>query len=122
MSAEISLSLSLSASKNGASVSGSVATTQDMAGSDLASFTQYFNDTPELINIGDVDTPPAYIFVKNIETEGDIILSRNSDGSQEVSTIKAGKAVLLAPSSGQNTYIRSANTTPRRGHIVAIEA
>lgn len=111
---EISISVSLSATKGGATMTLSLTATQDMTGQDMTQITQLLSTTPEIANISDVDTPSAYMFIRNLETEtNDIHVSLNSDGTNKISTIKPGKAILLAPSVGQNVYLAASSTTAR---------
>lgn len=114
MANEISITVSLSASKNSASLSLSGSTTQDMAGSDMSQLTQELTTTPEIAALSDVATPAAYIFVRNLETEtNDVHLSLNSDGSNKFATIKPGKFCVFPPAVGQNVYLAASATTAR---------
>lgn len=114
MANEISLSIGLSASKGGGTMTLSFSATQDMAGSDMTQVTQELTTTPELADLGDVATPAAYVFVRNLETEtNDVHLSLNSDGSNKFATIKPGKAMVFPPATGQNVYLSASSTTAR---------
>jgi hypothetical protein len=111
MANEISVSASLSASKNQAVLSLSATGTQDMTGNDMTQLTQDVTTTPELVALLDVATPAAFLFIRNLETDtNDVHVSLNSDGSNKISTIKPGKFILISPSVGQNTYIFASST------------
>lgn len=121
MANEISIAITLSAAKSGAALSLTHTAAQDMSGSDMTQLTQELTTTPELVVLGDVATPAAYVFIKNLETEtNDIICSLQSDGSQPFSRIKPGKAILISPETAQNIYL-AASTSTARAQIGAIE-
>jgi len=122
MANEISISVSLAASKNSASMSLTGTATQDMAGSDITQVTQELTTTPELLVLADVATPAAYIYIRNLETEtNDIHVSLDSGASQKFSTIKPGKFILISPSVAQNVYL-SASASTARAQVGAVEA
>lgn len=114
MANEISIAITLAASKGGASLSLTHTAAQDMTGADMTQLTQELTTTPELAALADVATPAAYAWIKNLETEtNDIIVSLNSDGSSPYSRIKPGKVILISPETGQNIYLAASSTTAR---------
>ena len=122
MANEISISVSLAATKNSATMSLSGTATQDMTGSDMTQVTQELTATPEILLLVDVATPAAYIYIRNLETAAtDIYVSLDSGGTQKISTIKPGKFILLSPSVAQNTYL-AASVGPARAQVGAVEA
>lgn len=121
MANEISISASLSASKNQANLSLSGTLTFDMAGNDMTQVTQEITNTPELLLLADVASPAAYVFVRNLESEtNDINLSLNSDGSNKFARLKPGQFMLFPPAVGQNMYM-AASVSTARAQVGAVE-
>lgn len=122
MASEITVTATLSAAKNNASISISGTKSIDMAGQDMVQVTQQLSATPELINLSDITQPAAYIFIRNLETETTSVhLSLNSDGSNKFATLKPGQFCLFPQAVAQNIYL-FADPLTAIAQVAAVEA
>jgi hypothetical protein len=119
MANEISISASLTASKGGASVSGSGSASLDMAGTEMAAIVQSMSTTGVVLNVGGCDTIQA-ILIKNLDAAISVTigLTNGNPPTNVVSTIPAGKVVLLT--NVGTLYGASASGTPDI-FVVAVE-
>ncbi len=121
MANEISVSASLAASKGGADVSTSQSLSIDMNGEDMIDGTQVVGTSAELLNLGDITAPPAYVQVKNLDASNFILLSADANFTANVSAfakLLPGGIALFPPAC--NVYAR-ADTSPVRIACTAVE-
>lgn len=97
MANEISVSVSLSASKGGATLSLQGTKTLDMAGEDMIQCTQIVTTSAEALAFGDITGVPAYLGIKNLDDTNAINISLVSDGTTPFAILKAGQVMVLPP-------------------------
>ena len=95
MANEISCSCSLSASKNGASVSGSGTKNLDLSGSEMISNVQTFGTSEAAVVLGGCDQAKK-LLVKNLDAAATFTLSLDNPATQILSVIQPGDAILLS--------------------------
>lgn len=110
MASEITYSSSLTASKNGASITLSGSHTQDMSGTEMTSAVQTMATSAAQLTIGGVDTIAA-ISVKNLDSAINVTIGLDSPITQILSVIQPGASVLLTGIS-TTVYGKSASGTP----------
>lgn len=127
MANEITISLSISASKGGASVNsvgttGAATASYDMAGADMSSGTVATSTTTAALSVGAV-TAPYRLYLCNLSsTSGEDIRVGNANAdpiTSLVSTLAPGDECLLVVPSG-TIYLESAAGTPN-AFYVAVE-
>lgn len=120
MANEISASASISASKNGASVSASIAVTATMAGDQMISNVQIVGTASEAIALGDVSTP-GYVFIRNLDSTNFVSISVLATAVAGTSFTKllAGDFCIFKAVSTQITAI--ADTAPVNLQVIVIE-
>ena len=74
MANEITLSVNLTAAKNGATVTGTVSQVSTMAGDQMISNVQVIGTASEAIVVGDVTTA-GYVFFKNLDATNFVSIS-----------------------------------------------
>ena len=120
MANEISLSINVIASKNGASVTGSSSQTSTMAGDQMISNVQIVGTSSEQLLLGDVTTA-GYVYLKNLDSTNFVSVSVITPAVAGTSFTK-----LLA---GDMTIIKAVNanlyaiadTAPVNLQVIAIE-
>ena len=103
MANEISLSVSVSASKNGASVTGSSSQISTMAGDQMISNVQIIGTASEALVLGDVTTP-GYVYLKNLDPTNFVSISVITPAMASTCFCK------LLP--GDMTIIKAVGTSP----------
>lgn len=120
MANEITVSASLTASKDNASITVSASKTFDMSNNDMVQATQNVGTTAEALALGDLSLPAAYLYVRNMDPTNFVVLSLNSDGSTPFSKIRPGHfAIFPTPESG--TIYAKADTAACRVAVAACE-
>lgn len=96
MANEISYSVSLSASKGGASISSSGNKSQDMAGTEMSSLVQSLTTTGAALTLGGVDQAEV-LAIKNMDATNNVVigLTNGNPPTNVISIIKPGGIVLL---------------------------
>ena len=120
MANEIYTSLTLTARKNGATVTATASGNQTMAGDDLHQATQVIGTTAELVTFGDITGAPAQVLIQNLDATNFVELGGDSGLTVFKLKILAGKAIVISPSSA--TLYAKADTAAARILIVAVEA
>jgi hypothetical protein len=128
MANEITISLSMSASKGGASVNsvgatGPATASYDMTGTDMSSGTVNTSTTTASLSVGAV-TGPYRLYLCNLSsTSGEDIRVGNANAdpiTSIVSTLNPGDECFLVVPSGTTIYVESASGTPAL-YYVAVE-
>jgi hypothetical protein len=140
MANEITISTSISASKGGASISsGTLSKSYDLSGDHLVCATQEISataDAAELLDLGDIASPPAVLLVKNLDTSNyvDLAMWEDAGGCTDaefvphvICRIPAGQSRLITPVTQDDTADRAylyakANTAPVTIQYWATEA
>lgn len=118
MANEISIFLSVTASKNGGTVSASGSKTITMAGEQMIANVQIVGLTEEPLFLGDVATG-GWLFVKNLDTTNSIkVHESGGESADHAITLLAGEFALLKPTSG---LYATAFTAPCNVQVLAIE-
>ena len=119
MASEISVSASISATKNSVTASAAATLAITMSGEDMMADTQVFPiTTPEAILLGDITGAPAAIFVKNMDATNNLLLSVGA--SPTFCTLLPGQFTLICGPVADIRGVASASTV--RAQIVAVEA
>jgi hypothetical protein len=119
MAREISISGSLSASKNGVQVSQSVSAVVDMTGDKMLSNVQAVGTALEAINKGDIGTL-GYVLFKNLDATNYVdICSANDIGTSFAKLLPLDFTIIKA--SAAATYYAKANTAGINLLVEAIE-
>lgn len=119
MANEISFNASLTASKNGASVTGSASKILDMAGTEMISSVQQFTTSPAQISLGGCDSVGA-LLVLNLDPTNDLTIGLNTPITQVVAVLKPG-AMFLSEGISATLYAQSSASTVE-GFVVCAEA
>lgn len=118
--ADVTITVSIQASKGGASVNsvgttGAAATSYTMTGTDLGSGTVATSTTTATLSPGSV-TGPYWLFVRNnSSTSGEDIRVGNANADPITSlrtTLTPGESNLISVESGGSVYIEAAAGTP----------
>lgn len=118
MANEISISATLSASKNGATVTGSGSISISMSGDQFISNVQIVGTSDEeALVVGDV-TPTGWFMLKNLDSTNYVVISLDDAGANIVATLLAGEFCVCKP--GANLYAK-ANTAPVNLQVIATE-
>lgn len=120
MANEISVTCSLSASKNGAAISsGQLSDTADMAGDQMLTNVQVVGTTEEAINLGDVSTI-GYVAFKNMDPTNYVELALDSLVTAQVfAKLLPGDITILKAKTA--TMYAKANTAPVNLLVHAVE-
>lgn len=118
MANETSYSVTLSASKGGASVSLSNNETLDMTGTEMASLVQNFSTTGAAITMGGVDQAEV-LGIKNMDPTNSLTigLTNGNPPTNVISVIKPGGAVLLT---GVSTTLYAASSAATVDAFIAV--
>lgn len=120
MANEISVSCSLSASKNGAAIaSGQLTDTNDMSGDQMITNVQAIGTAAEAVVLGDVSTI-SYTVFKNMDATNYVDLSLNADASAPFAKLRAGE-IALVPLATATIYAK-ANTAGINLLVHSVEA
>jgi hypothetical protein len=120
MANEITVSASLSATKDNASVTVSASKTFDMSNEDMTQATQAIGTSAEALALGEVSAPAAYIYVRNLDPTNFVVLSLESDGTSPFSKLRPGHFALF-PSPESGTIYAKADTAAVRVALAAVE-
>lgn len=120
MSSEISVSASVSASKNGASFTARGDSTLDQAGNQTVHNVQNIGTAAELIALGDISGVPSTLYVQNLDTTNFVELALDSGMTNKFAKILPGKFVLLSPAVA--AIYAKANTAAVNIQVLATEA
>ena len=120
MANEINVSASLTASKNGITLSQSASKAIDMAGSNLLFATQLIGTSSETVSLGEISGAPSAILIKNLDSTNYVEIGGDSGLTVFKIKIPAGQFAIFQPSSG--TLYAKANTASVTLSISATEA
>ena len=111
MANEKTASISLSASKDGASIStGTITKTYDMTGGDMESWTQVIGTSNEALAFNTTDiTGDVDLVVKNLDATNYVEIFNDSGNTHRLSKLSPGQACLLMQVPSASLYGR-ANT------------
>lgn len=118
MANEISLSVSLTCTKNGATVTGSGSNTITMAGDQFLSNVQIVGTTSEAVVVGDVSTV-GFVFCKNLDATNYVEVSLDNSQVNLVAKLLPGECCLFKPGTG--TLFAKANTATCNLQVVLLE-
>jgi hypothetical protein len=108
MANEISISASVSASKNGLTMSQSGSKTVDMAGDDMIQSTQVVGITAEAIGFGEITGAPSVVQLRNVETVNFVLYGPSNPPTEF--KLPAGHVALFQPSAATLYAIASPGT------------
>lgn len=94
MANEIQFSVSMSASKGGASISGSASKVLDMSGTEMTSIVQNFTTSESTVSLGGVDQAEV-LLIKNMDGTNDLTIGLNNPITQTVAVIPPGAGILV---------------------------
>jgi hypothetical protein len=120
MADEISLSISVSVSKDAISIAKTQSSLQDFAGNDYLLGTQAVATTWEAISLGDVTAPPGTVMVKNLDETNYVELALANDGTGIFEKLKPLSVCLFHPT--DTTVFAQANTAACQVEFLIIEA
>ena len=118
MANEITVQVTLSATKSGATVTGTCQLSENMAGGQFISNVQIVGTSNEALTLGDVSTI-GYVFCKNLDEVNYIEVSLDTAQAQLVAKLLPGECCLFKP--GTITLYAKANTDPVNLQVVALE-
>lgn len=118
MANEIVLSVSLRATKGGASVSASVSDSITMSGDDMEQGTQVIGTSAEAVTWGEITGAPKYVLLKNLDATNFVTVGFTNPPTEM--KLLAGESLLVPPTSA-NLYA-IADTAACRVLKVAMEA
>lgn len=122
MANEVTIAVSLSASKGGAIVNPGTKTKQlTMAGSNMLQNTVSVGTSSELLSLGDISGAPSAVMITNLDATNYVLISGET-GFTAVMQMKllAGETVLIKPLAA--TLYAKANTAACLIQVVAVEA
>lgn len=117
MANEISLSINLTSDKGGASATGTLSLTQDMAGDNFIHNVQTIGTANEAVTLGDV-APGGWQFFKNLDTVNYVEIFLDNANAQLVARLLPGEAAVFKPAAG--VYGR-ANTAACNVLVLVVE-
>ncbi len=121
MANEISLSVSLTASKGGAAVSINGAKTLDMAGTDMTSETQTFGTTEQPVPLGDV-AQGGLVVIKNLSTTESIRFGLTGfTYAAAVWGVGPGETIMVRTNSGSAAIFGIASADSTLAQCVILE-
>lgn len=119
MANEITITTSLSTTKNGATVSsGTKTSSHDMSGDQAIGNIQIIGTSWEAIVLGDVTTI-GFVRALNLDATNYVELALANDSTGVFTKLKAGEAALFRASTA--TMYARANTAACNVHFVAVE-
>lgn len=101
MANEINLSVTLAATKNGASIRLSASDTIDMSGGDMLQSTQEIGTSAEALTWGDITGAPKYVFLKNLDSTNFVTVGFTNPPTEM--KLLAGEVMLFPPTTA-NVY------------------
>jgi len=119
MANEIYIGLTFTATKNGASVSGSFAGNATMVGDNFIGNVQAVGTSNEAILLGDVSATGMGVFLKNLDATNYVEIFSDSGNTNLITKLTAGMPCLLWPNAV--IYAR-ANTASCNVQVVSVEA
>jgi hypothetical protein len=120
MANEISVSASLSASKNGATIAASDSLSITMAGDQMISNVQIVPAASEAILLGDVTTP-GYVYIKNLDPVNFVSISVLATAVAGTSFAKLLPGQFCVFPAVSTTLTAIADTLPCNVQVVVIE-
>lgn len=121
MSNEIQSSVTLKASKNGASVSVTATDTLDMSGNNMVQQPQSIATSATAIDLGNISGAPKKLLIVNLDPTNYVeIDSANTFDKFPQKILPGGDVILLSPQTG--TIYGKANTAAVLINIVAVQA
>lgn len=117
--ADVTITVSIQASKGGASVNsvgttGAASSSFTMSGTDMGSGTTLVSTTTSTLSVGSV-TGPYWLFLRNTSsTSGEDIRVGNANADPITSlrtTVKPGESALISVESGGTVYVEAAAAT-----------
>lgn len=120
MADEITQTIRLTATKNGALIGLSTSKTTTLVGSGMFQNTQTIGTTAELVSFGDLAGAPSQLLIRNLDPVNFIELGGDSGLTVFKLALLAGEAMLVRMSSG--TLYAKANTAAVLIQIGATEA
>jgi hypothetical protein len=118
MASEIVLSVSLRASKSGATVSASASDVIDMTGDDMMYDTQVIGTSAEALTWGEITGAPKYIFLQNLDSTNFVTVGFTNPPTEM--KMLAGECLLIPPTTA--TIYAKADTAACRVVKCAMEA
>lgn len=122
MANEVTMSVALSASKNGAIVNpGAKTKLLTMSGSNMLQNTVSVGTSSQLLSLGDISGAPSAIMITNLDSTNYVLISGET-GFTAVMQIKilAGETILITPLAA--TFYAKSDTAACLIQIVAVEA
>ncbi len=121
MADEIQLSLSISCSKNGASINASGNMSITMAGDQFISNIQIVGTSNEALQVGDVSTT-GYVYVKNLDSTNYVEVFLDNANTYLVAKLFPGEFTLYKPGgTGAANLFARANTGACNCQVIALE-
>ena len=122
MANEITVAISLAASKGGSTVQGAVTRQQTLTGTGLWSNTQSVGTAAEALSFpGDLTTEGiSCIYIKNADPTNFVELALDSGMTNKFAKILAGEVCCLRPYAGNPTYYAKADTAACNVQMVAV--
>lgn len=120
MANEITQTISLSVSKNGASSSISKTKRIDQTGDEHIKSTQVIGTTAETLGLGDITGTPSQISITNLDATNFVEIGGDSGLTVFKIRVSKGETVIFRPTS--STIYAKADTADVRVEILAIEA
>lgn len=118
MANEITVAVSITCTKNGATVTGTASNTITMAGEQFISNVQAVGTSNEALVVGDVSTV-GWVFCKNLDATNYVEVSLDNAQADIIATLLPGEAALFKP--GTTTLYAKANTAGCNLQVVLIE-
>jgi hypothetical protein len=116
MANEISTNVSITVSTGGQSTTGTIAAQSDLTTAFIGN-EQIIGITDETILMGDVPSPPIFVFVKNMDDTNFVLVDSASTYDKFPQKVFPGKGVYLMPQTG--TIHVKADTAPCKIFIVS---
>lgn len=119
MANEITQTVTLSASKGGATASMSTTKRITLTGDDMIQSTQVIGTSAETLTLGEISGTPGNVAIKNLDSTNFVEIGGDSGLTVFKLKINPGEAALFQPNSG--TIYAKADTAAVRVQIVAVE-
>jgi len=120
MANEINKTIRVTAAKNGASVSYSETSREDMTGDDMITSVQSIATTAETVNFGEITGAPGLVIIKNLDATNYVEFGGDSGLTVFKLKLLAGQDMLIRPQSA--TLYAQANTAAVKIQVTATEA
>jgi hypothetical protein len=120
MANEISKTIRITATKNGASVSYSSTEREDMAGDNMISSVQSIGTTSELVGFGEITGAPGLVVIKNLDPTNFVEFGGDSGLTVFKLKVLAGKDQMVRLESA--TLYGKADTAEVKIQVTAVEA